>query len=83
MTRGDFKRAYDAGAQAYGERFSGLTFAISLAIAFIASDAVSHLYGLSFLYRTLLTTAVCFPAAALVSFVKRRMRDSESDSDHE
>jgi hypothetical protein len=83
MAQGDFKKAYDAGAESYRERFSGLTFAISFAIAFIVSDAVSHLYGLSFLYRTLLTTAVFIPAAALVTFVKRRLGDSTSDSDHE
>ena len=83
MTQGDFKRAYEAGQASFHARFSGLTFAISFAIAFIVSDAVSHLYGLAFLYRTLLTTAIFFPAAALVSYVKRRMGDSASDSDHE
>jgi hypothetical protein len=83
MTQGEFKQAYDAGRESMRARFSGLTFAISFAIAFIVSDAVSHLWGLSFLYRTLLTTAVFIPAAALVTFVKRRLGDSTSDSDDE
>jgi uncharacterized membrane protein len=83
MTQGDFKQAYDAGRESVRLRFSGLTFAISFAIAFIVSDVVSHLYELSFLYRTLLTTAAFFPTAALVSFVKRRLDDSTSDSDQE
>lgn len=83
MTQGDFKRAYDAGQESFRARFAGLTFAISFAIAFIISDVVSSYYGLSFLYRTLLTTAVFIPTAALVSFVKRRLGDSAPDSDEE
>ena len=83
MTQGDFKQAYEMSRESFRARFSGLTFAISFAITFIVSDAVSYYYGLSFFYRTLLTTATFFPAAALVSFVKRRLGDPDSDSDHE
>ncbi len=83
MSAGYFKRAYEAGQASFHARFAGMTFAISFAIAFIVSDAVSYLYGLSFLYRTLLTTAVFFPAAALVSFVKRRLGGSDAGPDQQ
>ena len=83
MTQGDFKRAYSAGQESFRARFSGLTFAISFAIAFIITDAVNYQYHLPFLYRTLLTTAVFFPVALLVNFVKRRLGESDSDSDQE
>ncbi len=71
MSAGDFKRAYEAGQASFHARFAGMTFAISFAIAFIVSDAVSYLYGLSFLYRT------------LVSFVKRRLGGSDAGPDQQ